>query len=108
MVSPRRFIVVMVLSLGKSLAFLPENGPRLKGQEIGELPGDVVHQLPKHPPRWMMNQSTIIMPCNNSGYMDPARTAAWSIIDFDWSNGKAIWTKHRLWMSIVASFSYFT
>jgi hypothetical protein len=42
-----------------------------------------------------MNRSTIIMPCNNSGYMDPVRTAAWSIIDFDWSNGKAIWTKQR-------------
>ena len=42
-----------------------------------------------------MNQSTIIMPCNNSGYMDPKRTIGWSIIDFDWSNGKAIWTKQR-------------
>jgi hypothetical protein len=35
-----------------------------------------------------MNESTIIMPCNNSGYMDPKRTIGWSIIDFDWSNGK--------------------
>ena len=31
-------------------------------------------------------QSTIIMPCNNSGYMDPKRTVGWAIIDFDWSN----------------------
>ena len=27
--------------------------------------------------------------------MDPKRTVGWSSIDFDWSNGKAIWTKHR-------------
>ena len=27
--------------------------------------------------------------------MDPQRTVGWAIIDFDWSNGKAIWTKQR-------------
>ena len=49
-------------------------------------PLSAVGQLPDKPPRYMMNQSTIIMPCNNSGYMDPKRTVGWSIIDFDWSN----------------------
>ena len=24
----------------------------------------------------------------HTGYMDPKRTIGWSIIDFDWSNGK--------------------
>eukprot|EP00939_MAST-03C_sp_MAST-3C-sp1_P002387 g2387.t1 len=42
-----------------------------------------------------MNQSTIIMPCNNSGYTIPESTMGWSVIDFDWSNAKAIWTKER-------------
>ena len=42
-----------------------------------------------------MNKSTIIMPCNESGYTDPKSTAGWSIIDFDWSNAKEIWTKQR-------------
>lgn len=74
------------------------DGPRDQWRtdsELGELPKEIVGRLPNKPPRYQMNQSTIIMPCNNSGYMDPQRTVGWSIIDFDWSNGKAIWTKHR-------------
>ena len=48
---------------------------------------------------WMMNQSTIIMPCNNSGFTDPKSTLGWSIVDFDWSNAKGTgnapgWAKH--------------
>ena len=35
------------------------------------------------------------MPCNNSGFTDPQSTKGWGIIDFDWSNGKSIWTKKR-------------
>jgi hypothetical protein len=31
---------------------------------------------------WMMNLSTIIMPCNNTGYTDPASTKGWGIVDF--------------------------
>lgn len=47
-----------------------------------------------------MNLSTIIMPCNNSGFTDPETTAGWGIIDFDWSNGKGTgdadgWAKHK-------------
>ena len=74
-------------------AFAPGNGPRDQTNR-GTLPLSAT-ALPQMEPRWQMNQSTIIMPCNNSGYMDPARTVGWSIIDFDWSNGKAIWTKQR-------------
>ena len=36
----------------------------------------------------MMNQSTIIMPCNNTGPTDPSTTAGWKYLDFDWSNWK--------------------
>jgi hypothetical protein len=48
---------------------------------------------------WMMNASTIIMPCNNSGYTDPSTTKGWGIVDFDWSNAKGKgtadgWVKH--------------
>jgi hypothetical protein len=73
-------------------------GPRDKDMDeaqLGQLPASLVGQLPNKPPRFQMNQSTIVMPCNNSGYMDPERTVGWAIIDFDWSNGKAIWTKQR-------------
>jgi len=74
-------------------AMFPHAGPHdLEGH--GFLPLSAMAS-PNMPPRYQMNQSTIIMPCNNSGYMDPQRTVGWSIIDFDWSNGKAIWTKQR-------------
>ena len=29
----------------------------------------VVAQVPNRPPSYMMNSSTIIMPCNNTGYV---------------------------------------
>jgi len=35
------------------------------------------------------------MPCNYSGYTDPQTTKGWGVIDFDWSNAKQIWVKHR-------------
>eukprot|EP00656_Telonema_subtile_P026754 TRINITY_DN28740_c0_g2_i1.p1 TRINITY_DN28740_c0_g2~~TRINITY_DN28740_c0_g2_i1.p1 ORF type:complete len:329 (+),score=55.02 TRINITY_DN28740_c0_g2_i1:175-1161(+) len=43
----------------------------------------------------MMNASTIIMPCNNSGFTDPSSTQGWGVVDFDWSNAKAIWAKSK-------------
>jgi hypothetical protein len=47
-----------------------------------------------------MNKSTIIMPCNNTGFTDPKTTLGWGIVDFDWSNGKGKgtadgWVKHK-------------
>ena len=83
---------MMLLTAASSL--LGPDGPRHKG-DAGFLPESAISRLPAAPARYQMNRSTIIMPCNNSGYMDPVRTKAWSIIDFDWSNGKAIWTKQR-------------
>jgi len=37
----------------------------------------------------------LFQPCNNSGFTDPASTVGWSIIDFDWSNAKALWVAQR-------------
>lgn len=56
--------------------------------------------FPKMPPTWQMNLSTIIMPCNDTGYTDPQSTLGWAIVDFDWSNGKGTgttdgWVKHK-------------
>jgi hypothetical protein len=47
-----------------------------------------------------MNLSTIIQPCNNTGFLDPESTKGWGIVDFDWSNGKGVgtadgWCKHK-------------
>ena len=51
----------------------------------------VTAQLPNYPPSYQMNKSTIIMPCNYTGFTDPATIKGWAIIDFDWSNARAIW-----------------
>ena len=57
-------------------------------------------QVPDRPATYMMNSSTIIMPCNNSGYTDPSTTLGWGVVDFDWSNAKGKgtadgWVKHK-------------
>ncbi len=50
-------------------------------------------------PRWAatydMQRSTIVMPCNNSGFMDTAATQNWGVVDFDWSNAKGTWANQR-------------
>ena len=49
---------------------------------------------------WLMNRSTIIMPCNYTGFTDPAAVANWSLHSWDWSNFKGRgaadgWAKHK-------------
>lgn len=39
-----------------------------------------------------MNASTIIMPCNYTGFQDPSTTAGWGVVDFDWSNDLDGWS----------------
>ena len=38
-------------------------------------------QVPHGPPVWQMNLSTIIMPCNYTGWTDPASTKGWGTVD---------------------------
>jgi len=52
-------------------------------------------QHPNYPPTYRMNLSTIIMPCNDSGFTNPATTKGWGLIDFDWSNAKQFWCKAK-------------
>ena len=47
----------------------------------------------------LQSTDTLHRPCNNTGFTDPASTAGWGIVDFDWSNGKGTgsspgWAKH--------------
>jgi hypothetical protein len=44
-------------------------------------PNDVLPRADKQ--TWVMNASTIIMPCNNTGFTDPQSTKGWGIVDFD-------------------------
>ena len=69
MVSMRRSLLLLGASATVASS-LGTDGPRDQWRteaELGELPQEVVGKLPNHPPRYQMNQSTIIMPCNNSG-----------------------------------------
>jgi hypothetical protein len=46
-------------------------------------------RVPQWEPTWLQSRSTIVMPCNDSGLFDPALTARFGVVDFDWSNAKA-------------------
>lgn len=47
--------------------------------------------LPKWTPTYQMNQSTIVMPCNDSGRLDLELYGKFAMVDIDWSNAKAVW-----------------
>lgn len=50
---------------------------------------------PKWTPTWSMARSTIMMPCNITGYFDPALASTYGIVDVDWSNAKSLWERAR-------------
>lgn len=80
MASPIRTALISVLAPAAvaGIFSLGPDGPRHKGED-GLLPLSAT-RLPAAAPRYQMNKSTIIMPCNNSGYMDPDRTKAWCLL----------------------------
>jgi hypothetical protein len=49
-----------------------------------------------------MQASTAIMVCNETGFTDPAFGAQWGLIDFDWSNAKAVWSTQKVRMMMMA------
>ena len=56
--------------------------------------------VPTWAPTYVMNESTLIMPCNTTGSTDPQSTKGWAYLDFDWSNWKGKgdadgWAKHK-------------
>jgi hypothetical protein len=59
-----------------------------------QVPG---YGVPSYPVTWQMNRSTVIMPCNDSGFLDPASLGGWSggLVDVDWSNAKALWVRQQ-------------
>lgn len=50
-----------------------------------------VHRLPKWQPQWSMALSTIVMPCNDSGYHSVEEASAYGLVSYDWSNAKQLW-----------------
>ena len=60
------------------------------GNEGGSTPRPC--SVPAWPATYQMNASTIIMPCNYSGFQAPSTVAGWGVVDFDWSNDLAGWS----------------
>lgn len=52
---------------------------------------DPPQPLPQFAATWSLAESTIVMPCNYTGGLDPAAVDRWGIVDIDWSNDKAHW-----------------
>ena len=55
----------------------------------------VVFDVPKWKPTYNMTQSTVVMPCNESGFADPELFSRFGISDFDWSNAKVEWSNAK-------------
>lgn len=51
--------------------------------------------LPKYEQTWDMQRSTVIMPCNRSGPLDPEFFGQFGIVDVDWSNEKNTWANQH-------------
>ena len=47
---------------------------------------------PTWPPTYQLNASTIIQPCNYSGYYDYVE--GWGLLSFDWNNAKDVWSEN--------------
>jgi hypothetical protein len=48
--------------------------------------------LPRWKPSWNMSQSTIMQPCNYSGFLEPSFASKFGIVDIDWANAKRQWS----------------
>ena len=85
-----RHAILVVISLVCASSLPPY--PQIPG------PSGDIHSYPslapKFAPRWRMNESTIIMPCDVNGF-NAAEAAAWGIADFDYSNSKAAWSVNK-------------
>ena len=60
---------------------------------LSQVPG---YGTPNYTVTYAMHRSTVIMPCNYTGFLDTANMAPFGgLIDVDWSNAKKQWTKHQ-------------
>ena len=52
-------------------------------------------RVPKWEATWVTKDSTIVMPCNESGFFDARLVASFSWVSFDWSNYKTKYVNHK-------------
>lgn len=49
-------------------------------------------RFPQFSPTYDMQSSTIVQPCNMTGFLQPPEFyAQFGIVDIDWSNAKSMW-----------------
>lgn len=58
---------------------------------LAAAPGCGFSPCPSWPQTWNITRSTIIMPCNYSGYFDYKIAGRFAVVDYDWSNAKEMW-----------------
>eukprot|EP00931_Biecheleriopsis_adriatica_P089111 TRINITY_DN63293_c0_g1_i1.p1 TRINITY_DN63293_c0_g1~~TRINITY_DN63293_c0_g1_i1.p1 ORF type:complete len:434 (+),score=72.04 TRINITY_DN63293_c0_g1_i1:27-1328(+) len=51
-------------------------------------------RLPKWPPTYDMKRSTILMPCNYSGWHSVDEALQYGLVSYDWANAKSLWSEH--------------
>ena len=51
--------------------------------------------LKKWQPTYNMSMSTILMPCNTTGFYDPKVLGQYGLVDMDWSNAKEVWANQH-------------
>ena len=60
---------------------------------LAQVPG---YGTPNYTVTYQMNRSTVIMPCNYTGFLNATNLAPFGgLIDVDWSNAKSTWSKQQ-------------
>ena len=67
----------------------------LVGRDALASAAGAVHPLPRWRPTWQLNRSTMLQPCNYSGYFDPEFSARFGVVSYDWSNAKQQWANRQ-------------
>ena len=80
-------------------AAVPGHGPdralQIDPGDSTSYSGATTSEMPSWTPSYSMRASTIMMPCNYSGFFDAHHAAQWGIASFDWSNGKDVWANAK-------------
>ena len=50
-------------------------------------------RFPLWTPTWNMQDSTIIQPCNMSGFLNATLFSQYGVVSIDWSNAKQLWVQ---------------
>lgn len=51
--------------------------------------------VPRFAPTYVMSRSTIVMPCNDSGFFNASLVSRFGVVDFDWSDAKQHWANQK-------------